>query len=709
MSTMDEALYAFLIESAENLARLEEDIVALEVAPKDTELLASIFRAVHTIKGTCGFFGFNHIEIVTHAAEDALGRLRDGKINLTRELTSALFELIDAVRHMLALIETTGSDGESNYEELIAHFKRLENEVESTEALSQAPLQIETEKNSALLDNAIRVDIALLDKLMNVVGELVLARNQIIQYASMQLDSSLTNSAQRLNFITTELQEGVMKTRMQPISTIWSAFPRLVRDLEDQTGKKIRLEREGGDTDLDRGLLQAIKDPLTHLLRNAADHGLEATQERVEAGKPATGTIRLRAFHESGYVIVDVSDDGKGIDTQKVIQSAVIKGLLRTDQADKISERDAMSLLFMPGFSTADKVTNISGRGVGLDVVKNNIEKVGGSIDIQTEAGKGTTFKIKIPLTLAIIPALITECDGERYAIPQVNLLEIVRLDATEVSKKIERVHSASVYRLRGKLLPLVDLRDALNLSARNSSQDVHILVLQADRKEFGLVVDEVRDTEEIVVKPLGRHLKNVTCFAGATIMGDGRVALILDAVAIAQIAHVINNMQQSVSWPSAEGNLASVNIKKNPLLIFELSGSGLGAIPLEKVERLEEIHYSKIEYARGCRVIQYRDKILPLISIDELLTGQHKDFDESATLKIIVHRSGNVSFGLMVEEIMDVIDHDVSAESMNSEDVIGDSVIVNGRVLDLINIDYITKNYKKLVSVRAEKEELLN
>ncbi len=692
MSGMDETLRAFLVESTENLAHLEEDLVVLERTPQDAATLARAFRAVHTIKGTCGFFGFNRMESLTHSAEDVMALLRDGHLAMSRDLTSILFEFIDAVRHMLALIETTGEEGDNDFSALIKVFHDfMEGKGRSGGVLPETSPIDESDRNSAVVDSAIRVDVALLDKLMNVVGELVLTRNQILQYAGNQMDPVLSSASQRLNLITTELQEGVMKTRMQPISTVWSAFPRLVRDLELHTGKKVRLEREGGDTELDRSLLQAIKDPLTHLLRNAVDHGLESPERRVKSGKSEVGLLRLRAFHESGYVIVEISDDGDGVNLDAVLDHAMTRGLIRQEQAAQMSEREVLELIFLPGFSTATQVTSLSGRGVGLDVVRNNVERVGGTVDIQTKPGQGTSFKVRIPLTLAIIPALVTTCHDERYAIPQVNLLEIVRLDGDERRQKIEPIHESIVYRLRGRLLPLVDLRLVLGLPPRSDDASLHILVLEADSREFGLLVDTVRDTEEIVVKPLGRHFKNVSCFAGATIMGDGRVALILDAVAIAQRAHVLMESQQSSAWSKAQEAIASTDHDRHSLLLFRIGSQGQGAIALSCVQRLEEFSVASIELSCGREVVQYREQILPLVRIGKLLELEQAEPDRSAMLQVIVHASDEGLVGLVVDGIIDIVEEEITTFSrQDGQRIVRGSAVVKGRVTDMVDMDEV-------------------
>ena len=515
---LDEVVREFLVESHESLDQLDRDLVALEKDPTSKDRLASIFRTIHTIKGTCGFLSFGKLESVAHVGENLLSRLRDGRLVLNADITSALLSMVDAVRRMLSDIETTGSDGDNDYAELVARLNELQEVLTSAEeerpslveeaakltataslevqetakavdvaqaidtALDAAHEKVVAERNpseqpethaSAVADTTIRVDVHLLDKLMNLVGELVLARNQILQFTSTQEDSSFVATSQRLNLITTELQEGVMKTRMQPIGNIWSKFPRVVRDVALACGKQVRVEMEGRDTELDKTIIEAIKDPLTHVVRNAVDHGVESPEKRIAAGKPAEGRLFMRAFHEGGQVNIEISDDGGGIDPEKLRQKALQRGLVHPDQLARMGEREILNLIFLPGFSTAEKVTNVSGRGVGMDVVKTNIEKIGGAVDIHSKVGVGTTLKIKIPLTLAIIPALVVTSRGERYAIPQVSLLELVRLEGDQAKRSIESIHGAPVYRLRGNLLPLVHLSRELGCDDTKSGDGV--------------------------------------------------------------------------------------------------------------------------------------------------------------------------------------------------------------------------------------------
>jgi two-component system chemotaxis sensor kinase CheA len=569
----DDIVKEFLVESHENLDQLDQLLVELEENPTSRERLASIFRTIHTLKGTSGFLAFHKLEAIAHVGENLLSKLRDGELALDQARTNALLSMVDSIRQLLRAIEATGKEDESDPSELVALLTALTepgpqpsasapkraaslpaakrasiapvrrsiapvplapaNEVpaEPRALVPAARLEENEEHGEAkrgATDSSIRVDVQLLDRLMNLVGELVLARNQVLQVTTNLEDAVFQATSQRLNLVTTELQEGIMKTRMQPIGSIWNKYPRVVRDLSAQCGKQIRLEMEGADTELDRSILEAIKDPLTHVVRNSADHGIERPEARTSRGKPAQGTLRLRAFHEGGKVNIEISDDGGGIDVERVREKAIVRGLITQERAAAMSERELTQLIFLPGFSTAEKVSNVSGRGVGMDVVRTNVERIGGTIDLLSRRGQGTTLRIRIPLTLAIVPALVVAAAGDRYAIPQVNLLELVRLEGEQAKSALDDLHGTKVLRLRGQLLPLVRLRDVLGLPEHHEDH-VNVVVLQADDRAFGLVVDDISDTEEIVVKPLGKELKGLGVYAGATIMGDGHIALILD------------------------------------------------------------------------------------------------------------------------------------------------------------------------------------
>ncbi len=729
MGEMDDIIKEFLIESTEGLDQLDRDFVKLEKTPDSKDLLASIFRSVHTIKGTGGILGFDKLGAVAHVGESMLSRMRDRKLSLNPRVTTALLSLVDALRKMLSSIEMTGAEGDGDYSGVVAAVTSILDGSADTAVVpphAAIPLQstaaseklgsdddasmpqmpppaaasapakglpdLPSEKHDALASSTIRVDVGLLDKVMNLVGELVLARNQVLQFTTTTKDATFLRTAQRLNLITTELQEGVMKTRMQPIGNVWNKFPRVVRDLALGCAKQVRIDMDGADTELDKTIIEAIKDPLTHLVRNAVDHGIESPEQRKKAGKPPEGRLSLRAFHEGGQVNIEISDDGAGIDTDRVKRKAVERGTITSDHAARMSEREALNLIFLPGLTTAERVTNVSGRGVGMDVVKTNIEKIGGMVDVQSTAGHGTTLKIKIPLTLAIIPALIVTSGKERFAIPQVSLLELVRLEGADAIAGIEDIEGAPVYRLRGNLLPLVDLNRELGLPASTTedgkAQLVNIVVLQADDRQFGLVVDEINDTEEIVVKPLGKQLKGLACFAGATIMGDGQVALILDVLGIAQMANVVAELRSHAVTERAAKNVVSAG-SKDTWLLFTVGDDRRMATRLSSVSRLEEIPVTLIERSGDSEVVQYRQKIMPLIRVSALLNLPFSK-KESDKAQVIVFAQGENYIGLIVDEIVDIVEQQIYLERCGQHADVTGSAVIQQRVTDVLDLDMI-------------------
>jgi two-component system chemotaxis sensor kinase CheA len=746
MGEMDEIVKEFLVESNEGLDQLDRDLVELEKDPEEKGLLGSIFRAIHTVKGTSGVLGFPKIESVAHVGESLLSRLRDGKLRLNPELTTGLLAMVDVLRDLLRNIDGSGEEGPREVGPVVVMLSGLlepqsapapevtDSQIpkprrkraakakrRTDEATADAPILTKRgavevisadrevmppesgdAKGPGVSANNIRVDVGLLDKMMTLVGELVLARNQILQFTGNQQDPGLVSTAQRLNLITTELQEGVMKTRMQPIGNIWNKLPRLVRDLALSCGKKVRVEMDGADTELDKTIIEAIKDPLTHIVRNAVDHGLESPEARRNAGKEEEGRLLLRAYHEGGQVNIEISDDGRGIDVEAVRDKARQKNLLSADQASRLSERELLNLIFLPGFSTAQQVTNISGRGVGMDVVKTNIEKIGGTVDLQSCAGKGATLKIKIPLTLAIIPALIATCGGERFAIPQVSLLELVRLEGNGMSKGIEYIHGAPVYRLRGSLLPLVWLDRLLGLESRagRSSDIANIVVLQADDRPFGLIVDEILDTEEIVVKPLSNLLKGLSCFAGATIMGDGNVALILDVLGLAQQASVVAALRDRAVKQThlrSDDHDGGTSV----WLTVKIGSSGRIAIPLASVDRLEEFSAAAIENSAGSEVVQYRNSIMPLVRLADLLNLAPAE--EREVLPVIVSSKNGHSVGLVVDEIEDVTDQQVRLNRTGQHTYLQGSAVLQEKVTDLLDVEAV------IATACARWEEAVN
>jgi two-component system chemotaxis sensor kinase CheA len=678
---MDELTQDFLRESRDNLDRLEQDLVAMEKDPACRKTLASVFRTIHTLKGTCGFFSYEKLEGIAHAAENLLSLLRTEKLAMTEEVANALLATADLIREILAQIEEHGQEGETDGSAVVEMLTRLQ----TGQSIAARPVVSVTSGETSPARSAettVRVSIALLDQLMNMVGELVLTRNQIVQSARRTEDAGAAAAAQRLNTITSELQERVMKTRMEPIGNIWNKFPRLVRDLEQACGKKVRLALDGAGTELDRSLLDAIRDPLTHLVRNAVDHGIESPARRRAAGKPDAGQLAIRAYHEGGLVNIEMIDDGAGIDTRRVAAKAIERGLITREEASALSEREAIELIFLPGFSTVEAVSHISGRGVGLDVVKTHIERIGGMVDVLTEAGRGTTFKIKIPLTLAIIAALTVTCGGERYAIPQVNVVELLRIDART---GLERVHGVAVHRLRDQLLPILFLAHELQLPDLSEDDGTHlIVVVQAGERRFGLMVEDVHDASEIVVKPLGLLLKGTPCLAGATIMGDGSVALILDIFGLARRAGLI----------AAEAHLqAAAGPKAGPvlepgenLLIFGVGDRRL-AMPLAAVDRIEEFSRERIEWAGAREAVHCRGQILPLISVAEALNVPADRTGPGETVPAIVYTENGRSAALVVHCITDIVRGTAELQRGTPRRGVLGSAIIGERLTDLLDV----------------------
>jgi two-component system, chemotaxis family, sensor kinase CheA len=568
-------------------------------------------------------------------------------------------------------------------------------------------LQTQQAARSMAGESSIRVDVSLLDKVMNLVGELVLTRNQLSQFSSTLKHAGLHKTSQRLNSITMELQAGVMKTRMQPIDTVWSKFPRAVRDVATACGKQVRIEMEGKDTELDKSIIESIKDPLTHLVRNCVDHGVELPAKRQAAGKSPEGCVTLRAYHEGGHVNIEISDDGAGLDCAKIRAKAVQRGLVAAEQSAQMSEREVINLIFAPGFSTAEKITSVSGRGVGMDVVKTNIEKIGGTVDVQTKLGGGTTIKMKIPLTLAIVPALIVTCAGDRYAIPQVSLLELVRIDKQTRGTAIEYVHGAPVYRLRERLLPLVYLDQALRLQ-REAQADAmtvstNIVVLQSDERVFGLVVDRVNDTEEIVVKPLGQIVKVIAAFAGATIMGDGSVALILDVRGIANAANILGEARNAMKVEIGKA-VSTKNAGTQTLLLVRLASGGHAAIPLAMIERLEEFPTKALEKIGAQQVVQYRAMAMPLWVLDALLEERRSRARVRGTapkiptesISVVVCGEPRSQIGLMVDRILDVVNEPSTTRGASTRHGVLGTQIIRERVTEILDLSNILRSVRQ-------------
>ncbi|MCW2814672.1 MAG: Chemotaxis protein histidine kinase [Nocardioides sp.] len=736
-----EIVAEFLVESHENLDQLDRDLVELEQVPGSRELLSSIFRAIHTIKGTSGFLAFERLEKLAHHGEDLLSRLRDQEMVMTTEVAGVLLRMVDTTRGLLDSIESTGRDVDPTVpvDEVVVELKRvlaaaqepapepepvvapvvaagtdrlplapeppLDDPVVAPAAPAEpAPVHVEVPVESydepaadahdddtgvrRVVDSSVRVDVDLLDGLVQLVGELVLTRNQILQRTDAgthvgESDPDLVRAAQRLDIVASELQENVMRTRMQPIGQVWSKMPRMVRDLALQLGREVNLELEGHDTELDRTLLEALKGPLTHLVRNSLDHGLEAPADRVALGKPAAGRLHLRAFHESGQVIIEITDDGRGIDPDRIAAAAIARGVVSRDALARMEPRAVLDLIFRPGFSTAEQVTNVSGRGVGMDVVRTSIERIGGAVDLASTVGSGTTVRVRIPLTLAIIPALVVGEGGDRYAIPQANLVELVRLEGKDLAQAVEVLADSPVLRLRGRLLPLVSLGEVLG--GRWEQRDtLTIVVVQADDVHFGLCVEEVHDTQEIVVKPIGRQLKSLVMYAGATIMGDGRVSLILDVSGIARARTLVSADEQV-------DDVRAGAVDSSALLVLEVAPGRLAALPLTAVSRLEEFDLDRIESSGGVQVVQYRDGILPLVWLAAAI-GLPPSPPPEEQLSVVVHEDGDLRVGIVIDRVLDVVEEAfVPSEVGRRPGVLG-SAVVQGRVTDLVDLEAVVR-----------------
>ena len=746
---MDDLLSEFLTETNEGLGTLDLELVRLEQNPNDPALLGNIFRIVHTIKGTCGFLSLPRLEAVAHAAENVLGKIRDGQLVVTPVAISLILSSLDRIKMLLATLEATEAEPDGNDADLIAQLNAFA-DGQTVEAPAAAVAQPEPEpepeyepepapvavvkaastavakpkptavaeheppappppaaapraqadgdvKDSAVAASNIRVNVDLLENLMTMVSELVLTRNQLMQILRGQKDSEFGIALQRLSHVTSELQEGVMKTRMQPIGNAWAKLPRLIRDLGIELKKKIDLQMKGAETELDRQVMELIKDPLTHMVRNSADHGIETPIDRVMAGKPETGTVTLSAYHEGGHIIIEIGDDGRGLATDKIKAKAVQNGLATEAELAQMSDQQIYQFIFKAGFSTAAAVTSVSGRGVGMDVVRTNIEKIGGTIELKSAVGKGSTFVIKIPLTLAIVSALIVECAGERFAIPQISVVELVRA-APGTETQIERLNGAPVLRLRNRLLPLVGLDELLKLRQNHdTSTECFIVVAQVGTYSFGIIVDRVFDTEEIVVKPVAPLLRDITMFSGNTILGDGAVIMILDPNGIAAATGEITVGADRATAEQAVTRGRQVD--KTSLLLFKAGDDSPKAVPLALVARLEEIDRKEIEYSNGKPVVQYRGKLMPLVPIDPALRIGHE-----GRQPILVFSDKERSMGLLVDEIVDIVE-DVLHVQLGSEKpgLIGSAVLA-GKATDLVDTGfYLMQAYDDWFGSRSD------
>ena len=729
---MDELLRDFLTETHESIDVVDVELVRFEQDPNNAKILNNVFRLVHTIKGTCGFLNLPRLEALTHAAEALMGKFRDGA-RVTGEAVTLVLATIDRVKILLDQLERNQAEPPGDDRDLIVKLERMaaataaaaaapnENVIDQLErafrdtpapryqsagatpatpaatppepstpapsaAAASPPADAngdtgrDEERDSKVANQSIRVHVDTLEHLMTMVSELVLTRNQLLDIGRRHEDSEFKAPLQRLSTVTAELQEGVMKTRMQPIGNAWQKLPRIVRDLSAELGKPIEFEMQGAETELDRQVLDQIKDPLIHMVRNSADHGLESPAERRAAGKPEKGTIRLAAWHEGGHIIVEVSDDGRGLDTARIKSLAVARGLVSESEAEKMTESQIQKFIFMPGFSTAAKVTSVSGRGVGMDVVRANLDQIGGVIDVKSVFGHGTNIVIKIPLTLAIVSALIVQCAGDRFAIPQLAVVELVRA-RNNSEHRIERIKDAAVLRLRNKLLPLFRLSGLLKIGevAENDVENGFIVVTQVGSQTFGVVVDAVFHTEEIVVKPMSGKLRHIPMFCGNTILGDGAVIMIIDP----------NGIAQKLSGSPSTRLLAESPVERAPeeglvesMLLFRAGSPQPKAVPLSLVTRLEVIDSKSIETTNDRAVVQYRGQLMPLVPVN----GDVK-IKSSGSQPLLVFCDEGRSMALMVDEIVDIVEERLDIELTSTTAGVLGSAVIKGQATEVIDI----------------------
>jgi two-component system, chemotaxis family, sensor kinase CheA len=741
---MDDLLREFLTETNESLDTVDNQLVRFEQDPNNARILDNIFRLVHTIKGTCGFLGLPRLEALAHAAETLMGKFRDG-MPVTGEAVTLILSSIDRIKEILAALEAhhcepEGGDsdlidalhamvergmaemqasappiapaavapepqiaegtliyqvlerplrpGEVSLDELERAFRETPTEAAPAQKPAKpAPKKAFAEPDTAEADRvanqSIRVNVDTLEHLMTMVSELVLTRNQLLEISRRHEDTEFKVPLQRLSNVTAELQEGVMKTRMQPIGNAWQKLPRIVRDLSAELGKQIELEMHGADTELDRQVLDLIKDPLTHMVRNSADHGLETPAERLACGKGEQGTIRLSAYHEGGHIIICIADNGRGLNTGRIKAKALANGLVTEAELEKLTEAQIHKFIFAPGFSTATSVTSVSGRGVGMDVVRTNIDQIGGTIDVKSVSGEGASVTIKIPLTLAIVSALIVEAGGDRFAIPQLAVVELVRARAGS-DHRIERIKDTPVLRLRNKLLPLLHLQKLLKIDggAEADPENGFIVVTQVGSQTFGIVVDGVFHTEEIVVKPMSTKLRHIEMFSGNTILGDGAVIMIIDPNGIAKALGSTAAGQLEI----AEENAALRNLhaeQLTSLLVFRAGSAQPKAVPLALITRLEEIPAEKIERSNGRYMVQYRDQLMPLVQMEGV------EVVSEGAQPILVFSDDGRSMGLVVDEIIDIVEERLNIEVASTHEGILGSAVIKGQATEVIDVGH--------------------
>ncbi len=741
----DDLLQEFVIESREHLADVESQLLEIESCGADVnlDLVNTVFRAVHSVKGAAGFLGLSTINELAHNLENVLNQIRNQELIPSGEVVDSLLKSADVLQNLVADVDgsndadvsiqvaelkkilDSGSSADAQTQEVAETMVEISEEVteaatpevsqpEATEKSDEnataataspaepaatKPVPAPTESKQAApkvphkpVESNVRVNVSILDRLMNLAGELVLGRNQLLQSVNASSQDKLEAVAGRLDQVTSELQEAIMQTRMQPVGSVFNRFPRVVRDLSAKLGKQCELEIEGSEVEVDKTIIEAIGDPLTHLVRNSVDHGIEQPEDRLKKGKPAVGTIRLRAFHQAGKVCVRIEDNGGGIDSERIKAKAVANGLIGEAEAASMSVSDALRLIFAPGFSTAAEVTDVSGRGVGMDVVRTNIEQIGGTVDIESELGQGSAMHITLPLTLAIIPSMIVGCGQEKFAIPQTNIAELVRVPLAELGERIGNVQGAEVLRLRGALLPLVRLGKVLDIDENEDAvqRSINIIVVESGQFRYGVAVDELYDSEEIVVKPLGRELKELSYLAGATILGDGHVALILDISGIA--IHADLGSCEEINGQKGQDDATTDSDETHRLLLFNNAPDEQFAVPMACVSRIERTPVDEILNVGGKSLLPYRGGTLPLLSIEEYISAKPRSSDFTH-LSVVVFNVGDREIGLISPLLNDICDVELKVDGGTlREPGVAGVIVVDGQTTRLLDLLEMTK-----------------
>jgi two-component system chemotaxis sensor kinase CheA len=754
-----EIINEFVVESAEHLADIENELLTIESngADIDVDLVNKVFRGVHSIKGAAGFIGLSNINRLAHSLESVLNLMRERLLVPESSIVDTMLRSADTLCQMIndvassdsveidhhvlsltAIADGTAASGPApaatsapeisidptvdSSPETVQVAVPAQSEPVAPPAVPQ-PLPAATKPQAAAVkpaaeraarpaksgaDASIRVSVDTIDLLMNLAGELVLSRNQLMQTMA-NVTGPVDGVVARINQVTSDLQDAIMQTRMQPVGAVFNRFTRVVRDLSSQLGKSCVLEIEGKDVELDKTIIEAIGDPLTHLVRNSIDHGIETEATRVAAGKPAVGNVHLRALHQSGKVRIEIGDDGAGIDPNRLKKKAIERGLLTAESAAAMPDREALRLIFHPGFSTAEKVSDVSGRGVGMDVVRTNIEKLGGIVEVDAEIGRGTTISITLPLTLAIIPSLIVQCDNDRFAIPQVNIVELVSVRKDEQGNRLGRVKDAEVLRLRGELLPLVSLSDTLGsrgaLDEERTDSAVNIVVVDTGQLRYGLVVHQLFESEEIVVKPLGQHLKSCPCLCGATILGDGRIALILDVGGIANHQQLRQVAAPEFSGKSGAGSASSSRDDNQMLLVFRNHPLEKFALPMGVVARIERIRADQIDAVGGKHLLQYRGNSLPLLSLEDYTSARPRE--ESDFLFVVVFDVLGQEIGLVTPILEDIreVEMNVDSATLRENGFIG-SLVIDEQPTRLVEIFELAQHAEPAWFDRRDKPD---